>query len=137
MPVSPMPDADLPDNNGDVQTNITIYDHGTAVIQQRRTISLEAGLNQVEFSAVPAQIDPLSVVLRIPARPGSVTVLEQDFLYDLNSRESMLKRYLGEIVEITLVDNTRVTGQLLSRRVPPPQPPSVRPPFPPLITTIT
>jgi hypothetical protein len=49
---------------------------------------------------VAAQIDPTSVHFKSLTAPDAVTVLEQDFRYDLASPDAILNRYLGKEIEL-------------------------------------
>jgi hypothetical protein len=104
-------DAPLPDG-----VSVTIYNQGTALIVDRRTMELQAGTNVVDFTDVAATIDPTSVSFNSLTDPEGTVVLEQNFVFDLVNSSALLNRYLDETIEVTLDDGTVITGQLLSGR---------------------
>lgn len=109
------------ETNATTALHLTIYDHGTAVIHEQRQVQLNAGISHLQFADVAALLDPASVLLRTP-EDAAVRLLEQDFLYDLGSRDAMLKRSIGAQVRVTLTDGTQLVGVLRSRRQPAPSP---------------
>ncbi len=96
---------------GDLE--LTIYEQGIALVKESREIELESGENRVEYTDVASEIIPASVMVEGPEN-GEVTVLEQNYEYDLLSSSSLLEKYLGR--EITVVDTNgeTYTGRLLS-----------------------
>lgn len=96
---------------------VTVYNQGSSLIQDRRTLELEAGLNQVDFVNVASNIDSTSVNFSSITDPEGTYVLEQNYVYDLVNREALLQRYLDErIVVTTLLDGAVYEGRLLSGR---------------------
>ena len=55
------------------------------VRDQRMVRNLQAGVNRVSFTDVPSGILPDSVRLRSLDNPAGLTILEQDYQYDLAS----------------------------------------------------
>lgn len=102
--------------DGSDQLSLTIYNQGTALVQDVRTFVLNAGQNVLDFTDVAASIDATSVVFKALTNPEGVTVLEQNFVFDLVNSSALLNRYLDETVRITAEDGTAFSGQLLSGR---------------------
>ena len=73
---------------------ITIYEQGIALVKERREISLESGINQVEYSNIASGIDPASVIIEDPENRDTV-ILEQNYEYDLVNSSSLLAKYLA------------------------------------------
>ncbi len=96
--------------------SLTIYNQGTALVQDVRTFELETGLNTLDFTDVAASIDATSVVFKSLANPDEVLVLEQNFIFDLVGSGALLNRYLDETISITTDDGITFSGQLLSGR---------------------
>lgn len=96
--------------------SLTIYNQGTALVQDRRTFELQSGVSSIDFTDVAASIDSTSVSFKSITDPLGTTVLEQNYLYDLVGSEALLARYLDERIEITLTDGTLVSGALLTGR---------------------
>ena len=98
------------------QIAVTVYNEGTALIRDHRTLNLDEGLNVINFRDVAATIDPTSVSFLSLSHPDSTVVLEQNYIYDLVNSDALLSRYLDEMIEITTADGTAYGGQLLSGR---------------------
>ena len=95
---------------------LTVYNEGTALIRDQRALTLEAGVNTVDFQDVAATIDPTSVTFRSLSDPAGTVVLEQSYIYDLVDAEALLSRYLDETINVTTADGTVYSGELLSGR---------------------
>lgn len=96
---------------------LTVYNQGTALVRDRRSLDLQAGLNIVNFTDVAASIDPTSVNFVSITDPDGTYVLEQNYVYDLVDSSALLERYLDQRIEVTtILDGTVHAGQLLSGR---------------------
>lgn len=100
---------------------VTVYNQNLGLIKEVRRFDLKSGLNRLEVVDVAAQIDPTSVHFKSLTAPDAVSVLEQDFKYDLVSQDKLLEKYLGSEVELVRygLDGSRkdsVKGTLLSNR---------------------
>ncbi len=95
---------------------LTIYNQGTALVQDRRTFSLDQGNNLINFTDVASSIDPTSVTFVSLTDPAGTTVLEQNYVYDLVNSSALLQRYLDETIQVTTIDGQVFRGQLLSGR---------------------
>lgn len=109
-----VPMASAQDNSERV--SLTIYNQGTALVQDVRTFDLMEGQNTLDFTDVAASIDATSVVFKALTNPEAVTVLEQNFVFDLVGSGALLNRYLDETITVTADDGTTFSGQLLSGR---------------------
>jgi hypothetical protein len=96
--------------------SVTIYNQGTALVQDRRTFTLNEGENSLDFTDVAASIDATSVSFKSITDPLGTTVLEQNYVFDLVGSGALLERYLDEQIQIVADDGTIFTGQLLSGR---------------------
>ncbi len=79
---------------------VTVYNSNLGLIKETRPFTLKNGVNSVQVVDVAAQIDPTSVHFKSLTAPDAVSVLEQDFRYDLISQEKILQRYLGREIEL-------------------------------------
>lgn len=84
-------------------TEVTVYNSNLGVVKEVRPFVLKNGVNEVKVEDVAAQIDPTSVHFKSLTAPDAVTVLEQDFRYDLASPDAILNRYLGKEIELQRV----------------------------------
>jgi hypothetical protein len=81
-------------------TEVTVYNSNLGVVKEIRPFVLKNGINELKVEDVAAQIDPTSVHFKSLTAPDAVTVLEQDFRYDLASPDAILNRYLGKEIEL-------------------------------------
>lgn len=95
---------------------LTIYNQGTALVQDRRTFNLQAGENLINFTDVAAGIDPTSVQFNSLTDPVGTVVLEQNYVYDLVDKFALINRYLDQTIQLIATDGTEYRGQLLSGR---------------------
>jgi hypothetical protein len=79
---------------------VTIYNDNLALIKDQRQINLADGLNNLALRDVSAQIRPETALLRSLSDKGSISVLEQNFDFDLLTPEKLLEKYVGKTVSI-------------------------------------
>ena len=79
---------------------VTVYNSNLGLIKETRPFTLKNGVNSVQVVDVAAQIDPTSVHFKSLTAPEAVSVIEQDFRYDLISQEKILSRYVGKEIEL-------------------------------------
>lgn len=87
---------------GDVA--VTIYSNGVALVQDRRQMTLPAGVSRQEFPDVSNNIRPATV--RLSA--DGVEVVEQNYDYDLLSPSALMAKAVGQT--ITLIRTNPATG---------------------------
>ncbi|OHB54143.1 MAG: hypothetical protein A2Y07_03010 [Planctomycetes bacterium GWF2_50_10] len=100
---------------------LTIYNGNFAVVKERRTLPFSDGLNTLQFTDVAAAIDPTTVKFECLSSPGSISILEQNYQYDLANTQSLLKRYLNKDIALSVKgagsDPSRNTdGKLIGAR---------------------
>ncbi len=108
-----LPATAAPQSDG---VNLTIYNQGTALVQDRRTFALKSGVSTLDFTDVAASIDSTSVSFKSLTDPAGTSVLEQNYVFDLVGSGALLARYLDQQIEIVTNDGTTFSGQLLSGR---------------------
>lgn len=81
-------------------TEVTVYNSNLGLVKETRPFALKSGVSEIKVEDVAAQIDPTSVHFKSLTAPDAVTVLEQDFRYDLASPDAILNRYLGKEIEL-------------------------------------
>ncbi|AQQ09179.1 hypothetical protein L21SP3_00979 [Sedimentisphaera cyanobacteriorum] len=81
------------------QTALTIYNDNLGVVKEVRDIEFEKGTSRVEFTDVAETIDPTSVSFR-PMEDAEISLLEQNYEYDLVDPYKLLEKYIGK--KITL-----------------------------------
>ncbi|RYG24228.1 hypothetical protein EON82_11470 [bacterium] len=81
-------------------TEITVYNQGFGLVKEARTLNLKKGRQTVGIEDVAAQIDPSSVSIRSLLAPDALTVLEQNYQYDLIGPASILAKAVGERLRV-------------------------------------
>ena len=74
---------------------LAVYNQDLALVKDPRSLDLSAGLNEVRFGDVAAQIDPTSVHFRSLTDPEGTMVLEQNYEYDIVGSAKMLQQVRG------------------------------------------
>ncbi|HYD33236.1 MAG TPA: DUF4139 domain-containing protein [Methylophilaceae bacterium] len=82
------------------QVAVTIYNDNLALIKDQRQVHLTKGQNTLALRDVSAQIRPETALLRSLSSPGSLSVLEQNFDFDLLTPHKLLEKYTGKTVTI-------------------------------------
>ena len=85
---------------------VTIYNGDLALVKDTRKVTLKTGLNALAMRDVSAQIRPETALLRSINAPGSLTLLEQNFDFDLLTPQKMLEKYVGKTVGIVKTNPT-------------------------------
>ena len=94
-------------------TEITVYNQGFGLVKEARTLDLKKGRQTVGIEDVAAQIDPSSVAIRSLLAPEALSVLEQNYQYDLIGPASILAKAVGERIRVVGAKET-VEGVLIS-----------------------
>ena len=102
---------DNPDENS---VAVTVYNDNFAVVKERRPIVFNTGLNTIRFTDVASSIEPASVSFQSVSAPGQISVIEQNYEYDLVSADKILGRYTDRPVGLLTSDSGTINGNLLS-----------------------
>ncbi len=98
-------------------TEITVYNQGLGFVKEIRMLHLKKGLQSALVEDVAQMIDATSVGFKCLNNPGSISVLEQNYRYDLISPQAILEKSVGKRVRFTRsMGNTKesIQGTLLS-----------------------
>jgi len=87
---------------------VTIYNSNLALVKDQRKIKLKSGLNDLALRDVSAQIRPETALLSSLSNTGSISVLEQNFDFDLLTPQKLLEKYVGK--NVTIVKTNPATG---------------------------
>ena len=93
---------------------VTIYNGNLGLVKDTREARLPAGMSEVQFADVAAQIDPTSVHLKSLTDPAGLRILEQNYEYDLLSAQKLLEKYVGKKVRLYQGNGTYLEATLLS-----------------------
>jgi len=89
--------SDLSDQTG---VALTIYNANLGLVKDQREISLAPGTWELRFMDVAAKIIPSTVHIRSLVDPQSLSVLEQNYEYDLLNPQKLLDKYVGKEVRL-------------------------------------
>ncbi len=90
------------------QLAVTIYNENLALVKDRRRVELAVGESRLAFRDVSARLRAETALLRGLTEPSSLTVIEQNFDYDLLSPAKLLEKYVGKNVQLAQINP--VTG---------------------------
>jgi hypothetical protein len=79
---------------------ITIYNENLALVKDQRRVVLEAGRNRLALREVSARMRPETALLRSLSHPGALSLVEQNFDFDLLTPAKLLEKYVGRNVKI-------------------------------------
>ncbi len=84
--------------------HLTIYNSNLAMIKDQRQLTLPVGKSTLAFKEVSANIRPNTAILDA----AGVTLLEQNFEYDLLTPESLLNQFVGKKVTLERYEDKKV-----------------------------
>lgn len=93
---------------------ITIYNNDLALVKDNRSLEFRKGNFELSFTDVASAIDPTSVAFTVSGKPKSVTLLEQNYRYDLVSSEKVLQKYLDRSIQVLTRQDKLLEGALLA-----------------------
>ncbi len=96
------------------QVSITVYQNNLGLVRDVREMDLQAGNQEIRFADVASLIDPTSVHFKSLTAPEQVTILEQDYEYDLVSAEKILQKHIDQVVQLFTKEDKIFEGKLLS-----------------------
>jgi hypothetical protein len=79
---------------------ITIYNEDLALVKDARKVPIDEGVNRIALRDVSARLRPETALLRSLSNPGSFSLLEQNFDFDLLTPENLLEKYVGRTVRV-------------------------------------
>lgn len=93
---------------------LTIYNGDLALVRDVRVLSVAQGRSLLSFTDIPSRIDATSVSLKSLTEEGSIRILEQNYEYDMVSGDQLLRKYLGQRIDVSTQDGTEFSGYLIS-----------------------
>jgi hypothetical protein len=79
---------------------VTIYNEDLALVRDQRQVTLPYGPVDLALREVSARIRPETALLRSLTHPGELTILEQNFDFDLLTPRKLLEKYVGKDVQL-------------------------------------
>src|SRR4051812_8684976 len=81
-----------------VDLAVTVYNSDIALIRDVRELQLPRGSADLRFMDIAATVNPATVHFRSVTEPSRVSVLEQNYEYDLLEPDKLLRKYVGRDV---------------------------------------
>lgn len=91
------------------EVSITVYNQNFGLVREVRSVGLGAGRVYLEFRDVSAQIEPETVSIKTLGDNGLLSVLEQNYRYDLLNPQKLLEKYVGRTIKVYRYNS--VTGR--------------------------
>jgi len=93
--------------------SVTVYNSNLGVISEKRTLKFEKGIGSLAFRDVPALIDANSVGFTVEGN-RNISILEQNYAYDLVSPDKMYQKYIDKDIELIDKEGKLYSGTLLA-----------------------
>jgi hypothetical protein len=101
--------ADQSTSLGDqTDLNVTVYNSNIALVRDVRQLALPGGAFRLKFMDIAATVNPATVHFRSLNEPEKLSVIEQNYEYDLLEPAKLLHKYVGK--EVTLVRSYKDSG---------------------------
>jgi hypothetical protein len=95
-----------------VELALTVYNSDIALVRDVRNLQLPRGTSNLRFMDIAATVNPATVHFRSLSEPSRVSVLEQNYEYDLLEPDKLLRKYVGrEVTLVRLVQRDGATQQ--------------------------
>ena len=97
------------------ELSLTVYNSDIALVRDVRNLQLARGTGNLRFMDIAATVNPTTVHFRSLTEPQQVSVLEQNYEYDLLEPDKLLRKYVGR--EVTLMRNRSENGSTRQEEV--------------------
>jgi hypothetical protein len=106
-------DAAATTRKDQVDLSVTVYNTNTALVRDVRQIHLGSDSFPLRFEDVAASILPPTVHFRSLTDPAKLSVIEQNYEYDLLDPQKLMEKYVGREVAFE-INGVEMKGTLLS-----------------------
>lgn len=101
LPVSSLAEEESRSTLQDQQSvAVTIYNENLALVKDLRHTTLKFGASALAFRDVSAMMRPETALLRSISNPGKLSVVEQNFDFDLLTPQKLLEKFVGKSVGV-------------------------------------
>lgn len=98
-----------------IDLSVTVYNSSLALVRDVRNVALAPGSHDLQFMDIAATVNPATVHFRSLTEPARVSVLEQNYEYDLLEPDKLLRKYVGR--EVTIVRRKQEGGTTVEEPV--------------------
>ncbi len=78
---------------------MTVYNSDLGLVKDLRKVKIPTGTHELQFMDVASQINPVTVHIKSLSDPTALTVLEQNYEYDLLSPQKLMDKFVGRKVK--------------------------------------
>ncbi len=93
---------------------VTVYNSNLGVISEHRVLDFNKGTDRLAFRDVPSQIDAASVRFEVVESGHDVSILEQNYAFDLVSPGQIYSKYVDHEIELIDKQGDLYSGTLLA-----------------------
>jgi len=93
---------------------VTVYNSDLGVVSENRTLEFEKGTYKIDFTDVPSAIDASSVRFELLDSKKHLSILEQNYAYDLVNSYQMYQKYIDKKIELVDIKGNLYSGILLT-----------------------
>jgi len=83
-----------------IAVEVTAYNEDLGLVKDQRRIQLPKGVTELRFMDVAGKINPATVHMQSLTDPKALSVLEQNYEYDLLNPARLLDKYVGKEVKL-------------------------------------
>ncbi len=98
--------------------SVTIYNDNFALVKDTKEVNVKNGTQTIEVDDVSAKIDPTSVLPKFLSDSNNITILEQNYDFDLVNSSKLLQKYIGKDITVERYlpnsQKEKISGKLLS-----------------------
>ncbi len=87
---------------------VTIYNENLALVKDSRRVKLDRNFNQLAWREVSSVMRPETALLRNLSNPDGMSLIEQNFDFDLLTPQKLLEKYIGS--DVTVISVNPATG---------------------------
>ena len=98
-----------------IDLSLTVYNSALALVRDVRNVQLAPGTLDLKFMDIAATVNPATVHFRSLTEPSRVSVLEQNYEYDLLEPDKLLRKYVGR--DVTIVRQRQAGGTTVEEAV--------------------
>src|SRR4029079_15667026 len=99
------------------RVSITVYNQNFGLVREVRRVNLGKGRVSLESRDVSAHIQPETVHIKSLENDNALSVLEQNYCYDLLKPETLLDKYVGKKIRVYRYDESSVREQTFDAEV--------------------
>jgi hypothetical protein len=93
---------------------VTVYNSNLGVVSETRDLDFQKGVDRLAFTDVPSQIDATSVRFKVLDPQAEVSILEQNYAFDLVNPEKIYSRYIDKQIELVDKEGNLYSCSLLA-----------------------